>query len=52
MDHAAAMGEIKSQQDRVNDIIKEHETLFERDPKTTKDRYEELHDYKKNVTFI
>ena len=38
------LAKIRQQSQRVNEIIKDHQALFLRNPKTTKDKYEELHD--------
>lgn len=43
-DPIKALEEIKNQLSRVNDIIKTHKMALESNPKTTKDKYEELHD--------
>lgn len=49
LDPATALTEIRKQSNRVNEIIKEHQALFQRNPKTTKDKYEELHDIGKFI---
>lgn len=48
-DPIKALEEIKNQSSRVNDIIRTHKTALESNPKTTKDKYEELHDIGKFI---
>jgi len=51
-DAKAELAGIRAQSNRVDEIIKDHQALFQRNPKTTKDKYEELHDIGKFILAV